>query len=97
MFAPVKVKSIYMSLSGRGVLYPTSWRPFNYGCGFGYTIKQNYDYTVETGLLAHDALLGSIAELYTLIFENAPIMQSIIPGPTQKPDVSVIRADSQAG
>ncbi len=31
-------------------------------------------YTVETGLLAH-ALMGSIAELYTLIFENALIMQ----------------------
>ncbi len=31
--------------------------------------------TVETGLLVH-ALLGSIAELYTFIFENAPIMQS---------------------
>ncbi len=56
-------------------------------------IKQNYEYTVETGLLAHDALLGSIAELYTLIFENAPV----IPSPTQKPDVSVMRADSQAG
>ena len=29
--------------------------------------------TVETGLLAH-ALMGSIAELYTLIFENALII-----------------------
>ncbi len=31
-------------------------------------------HTVETGLLAH-ALMGSIAELYALIFENALIMQ----------------------
>ena len=31
-------------------------------------------YTVETGLLAH-ALMRSIAGLYTLIFENALIMQ----------------------
>ena len=31
--------------------------------------------TVETVLLAH-MLMGSIAEHYTLIFENAPIMQS---------------------
>ena len=38
-------------------------------------IKRLTIHTVETGLLAH-ALLGSIAELYTLIFENAPIMQS---------------------
>ncbi len=30
--------------------------------------------TVETGLLAH-ALMGSIAELYALIFENALIVQ----------------------
>ncbi len=30
--------------------------------------------TVETGLLAH-ALMGSIAELYALIFENALIIQ----------------------
>ena len=30
--------------------------------------------TVETGLLAH-ALMVSVAELYTLIFENALIMQ----------------------
>ena len=37
-------------------------------------ILVNDNSTVETGLLAH-ALLGSIAELYTLIFENAPIMQ----------------------
>ncbi len=35
-------------------------------------------YTVETGLLAllAHALMGSIAELYALIFENALIMQS---------------------
>ncbi len=32
------------------------------------------DHTVETGLLAH-ALMGSIAELYALIFENALIIQ----------------------
>ncbi len=31
-------------------------------------------YTVETGLLAH-ALMGSIAELYALIFENVLIIQ----------------------
>ncbi len=31
-------------------------------------------HTVETGLLAH-ALMGSIAELYALIFENALIIQ----------------------
>ncbi len=31
--------------------------------------------TVETGLLAH-ALMGSIAELYTLIFENTLIIQA---------------------
>ncbi len=31
-------------------------------------------HTVETGLLAH-ALMGSIAELYALIFENALIVQ----------------------
>ncbi len=39
--------------------------------------------TVETGLLAH-ALLGSIAELYTLIIENAPIMQSFWAPPSNR-------------
>ncbi len=33
------------------------------------------EYTVETGLLAH-VLIGLIAELYTLIFEDTPKMQS---------------------
>ncbi len=39
--------------------------------------------TIESGLLAH-ALLGSIAELYTLIFENAPIMQSFRAPPSKQ-------------
>ena len=40
-----------------------------------YSFMEYTLYTVETGLLAY-VLLGSIAELSTLIFENAPIMQS---------------------
>ncbi len=35
-------------------------------------VSVSYSTTVETGLLAH-ALMGSIAELYTLIFENADL------------------------
>ena len=37
----------------------------------------------KTRLLAH-ALIGSIAELYTLIFENAPIMQSFRAPPSNR-------------
>ncbi len=37
-----------------------------------YTYRRNWIY-----LLAH-ALIGSIAELYTLIFENALVMQSFL-------------------
>ncbi len=42
--------------------------------GFIYAFKLcGWTNTVETGLLAH-ALMGSIAELYALIFENELIM-----------------------
>ncbi len=37
--------------------------------------KEGLYYTVETGFIAHACAHGSIAELYTLIFENALIIQ----------------------